>query len=114
MTTATETALDPTRFARAAELIRTKGFWQAINGEEAHGRICAGLALLDAKHDVAEPIGQNDDPFYAEINHLARQLGYDQPSNGNTLSFLFGWNDSTPEGEVLDVLDKLARGESLV
>lgn len=106
--------LDRTRFARAAELIRTKGFWQATDDTEMGTHICAGLAVLDAKNEVTKRTNTDDDPYYAEINHLARQLGYDQPSDDNTLSFLFEWNDSTPEGEVLDVLDKLARGETLV
>lgn len=110
----TAVEIDRTRFARAADLIRTNGFWQSGKGEKTNGRLCAGLALLQAKHEVALPVGTGPvDPFYAEVSHLARQLGYNNAGNG-FLTFIFGWNNSTEEAEVLDVLDKLARGESLV
>lgn len=105
----TEVQIDRTRFARAAELIRQKGFWG--DKGEMGTRTCAGLALLDAKYETtALPNLERDDPFYDEIRHLARQLGYE---GWDFLSSVFGWNDRTTEAEVLDVLDKLARGESL-
>lgn len=118
MTTATEVQIDRTRFARAAELIRTKGFWQMTSGEEKGTRICAGLALIDAKYETGEwPVKDrsDQDPFYAEFDYLALVLGYKRrsPLDGGAMDYVFGWNDSTSEAEVLGVLDKLARRESL-
>lgn len=99
--------IDRTRFARTAELIREHGFWDGAENAR-DGRYCAGLALLQAEREA-----KAKDSHYVEMEHLARQLGYTGKPDGEMLDFVFGWNDRTGEAEVLDTLDKLARGEAL-
>lgn len=107
MSEAATAVLDRTRFARAAEMIREQGFWNGTENNRDR-RICAGLALLEAERETGSG------SYYVESDHLARQLGYTGPVDSGTLDFIYAWNDRTSEAEVLDVLDKLGRGESLV
>lgn len=118
--TLTAPALNLGIFEKAAELIRDKGFWDGTdNGTQcwtpAQG-YCIGLAIIEQRHAD----GYDRD---AAIDHLAAQLGYTRASfSGFGFSpqgFVFKKNDEfkdrREEGKAwaLDVLDKLARGESL-
>lgn len=116
--TLAQPALNLTIFERAAELIRDKGFWDGVHNDERswtpNQGYCIGLAILEQKNTHS---ADRDDA----MNHLAAQLGYDSSTGWDIRpqGFVFRKNDEfkgrPEEGKAwaLDVLDKLARGESL-
>lgn len=117
--TLTRPALNLSVFEKAAELIREHGFWDGVHDETqawtAKRGYCIGLAIIEQ-----ENLNVSRADIDVAMGHLAAQLGYTAGTPFvSSHGFIFNKNDEfrgrPEEGKAwtLDVLDKLARGESL-